>query len=183
MTIYDLSLNREDNPEFYGLADEHEALMKRWNRHNNQLHRFGMPVFLLCGTKRRLVSIGRKINCLGKDVLAWQERARNFCINPRYTVPPDQPGHLVFLHATSIIRDLETRMESNLSLLEDNYNRMFSERRHQINFLIAITGLVSSLIGLLWAVEAYRFFAHLSYLINLAYLIMQCVVSGLIGLV
>jgi len=149
MTLYEISLEEKDNPEFYALAKEHNSLMDRWNQYNNQLHTFKVPRVLIFKTKHKLTLIGRNIAKLQKDFLDWQKRARGFSVKPHYKVDSQQPGHLIYLHFTATMRDLVNRLDSNMVLLAENYNKRYSEYQNQVNFLIAIIAFIVSFIGLL----------------------------------
>lgn len=149
MAIYEISLEEKDNPEFYALAKEHNSLIDRLNDYNNQLHTFKVPRLFILKTKHKLISIGRNIAKLQKDFLDWQKRARGFSVKPHYKVDSQQPGHLIYLHFTATMRDLVNHLDSNMTLLANNYQDVYSEYQNQVNFLIAIIAFIISLIGLL----------------------------------
>lgn len=148
MTIHKISLKEKDNPAFYSLVKEYNSLMDKWNDYNKQLHDFKVPRLLLFKTKHKVTSISKDIAELQKDFLDWQGRARSFCVKPYYKTDSEQLGHLVFLHFTATMRDLVNRLNSDMILLVENYNKVYSEYRNQVNFLIAITAFIISFIGL-----------------------------------
>jgi len=149
MTLYEISLEEKDNPEFYSLGKEYNSLIGRLNDYNSQLHKFKVPRLFLFKTKHKLISIGRNIAKLQKDFLDWQKRAHNFCIEPHYKVDPKKSGSLIYLHFTATMRDLVNRLDSNMTLLANNYQDVYSQYQNQVNFLIAIIAFIVSFIGLL----------------------------------
>ena len=148
-------MEEKDNPEFYALAKEYNLLMDRWNGYNNQLHKFKVARLFLFRTKHQLIPIGKNIAKLQKDFLDWQRRARGFYTNPRYKIKPELSADLVFLHSTAAMRDLVNRLNSDMVLLYDNYNKMYSQYQNQVNFLIAIIAFVISLIGLVLGITTF----------------------------
>ncbi|MCJ7508546.1 MAG: hypothetical protein MUO85_07445 [candidate division Zixibacteria bacterium] len=149
METHIISLDKKSNPDFYKLNDEYVSLINRWNDINNKLHRFRIPKVLLFGTKNKLITIEEEIRTLQKDFLDWQARARNFFGDPHYIVNSSQKGDLIFTHSTTIMGYMLTHLDSNMVLLAENYNKVWSIYNDQINFLIAISAFLLSFAGLI----------------------------------
>ncbi len=152
MAVYKFILERESNPEFFKLAEEQKPLMDGWNDFNNQLHNFKIPRFWLFKTKHKLRPIGVGIASLQKDFLNWYGRMRGFCYEPTYTIGGTSEEKLItYLNSTAILRDLMNKLNTDMLMLAENFNDRSTEYDNKLNFLIAMTGLVIAVIGLVVA--------------------------------
>lgn len=152
MAVRKLILERESNPEFYTLTDEQKPLMDRWNDFNKQLHNFKIPKLWLFKTKYKLRPIGVGIVGLQKDFLNWYGRTRDFCYNPAYKIGGTSEEKLIiYLQSTATLRDLMNKFNTDMLMLAQNYNDRSLEYDNKGNFLIAMTGLVIAVIGLIVA--------------------------------
>lgn len=155
MARYKISLDKNSNPAFYNLANEYNSLMDRWNIYNQKLHKFRIPRILLFRTKNKLIAIGKEIANLQKDFLDWQGRARNFFLEPHYKIDPEQKGDLIFMHFTDTMRYLVNHLDSNMMLLAENYNKVYSSYENRISFLIAIIAFIVSFTGLILGIVTF----------------------------
>jgi len=150
---YEPEFKREDNQEYFNLQDGQKALMRRIKECDDELLNLKIPTWWLCGTKRKIESIQRKIMKIQKDFLGWREQAGKFCDNPHYkveTLPGDYTR--IYLRLTMAMRDVINQCDSNRVLLVGNVNGKESDYRHQSNFLMAIIGLTAAFTGLIVAV-------------------------------
>ncbi len=152
MVVHRLTLKEEDNPEFHTLCDEQKLLMDRWNQFNKRLHDFKIPRLCLFKTKDELCLIGVEMKKLQKDFLEWYKRAHKFYIDPSYTIEGTlEERILVYSHCTDILGNIMHKFNSDMLMLADNYNGRYSEYNNQLNFLIAIGGLMIAMVGLVVA--------------------------------
>jgi len=126
--------------------------MDRWNQFNKQLHDFKIPRLYLFKTKDELCLIGVEIKKLQKDFLEWYERAHKFYIDPSYTIEgTSEERMLVYSHSTAILGNIMHKFNSDMLMFVDNYDGIYSEYNNQLNFLIAIGGLIIAVVGLVVA--------------------------------
>ncbi len=152
MAVHKFILERESNPEFFKLADEQKSLMDKWNGLGKQVQNFKIPRFWLFKTKHKLRPIGVGIARLQKDFLNWYGRTRGFCYEPVYIIGGTSEEKLItYLHSTATLRDLMNKLDSDMLMLAQNFNDRSSEYDNKLNFLIAMTGLVIAIIGLVIA--------------------------------
>lgn len=150
MALHKLILEREGNPEFYTLTDEHKSLNDRSINLNNQMYSFKIPRFWLFTTKLRPIYVG--LVRLQKDFSNWYDRARKFCYAPIYKMEgTPQEELLTHLQSTATLRDSMNELNNNMVMLANNLNGRFLEYDNKRNFLIAMTGLVLAVVGLVIA--------------------------------
>ena len=143
-------LKKEINPDYYEIGEEHGKLMERWNEINNNTHRLKIPKLFLFKAKNKLIKIREEGQELQKDYIAWNKKASNFMLNPKYGFEQNQEGkELAYLQFTDIIRFLVNSMHENMVMLTNNYNNRHSAYREQGNFVIAIIAFCTGLLGLI----------------------------------
>jgi len=145
----EIRLDEEGNESYYELVEEYNELLSRWNKFNENINEFRIPRLLVFGTKKHLEEKGNELSLLQKDYLDWKGKATNFFIKPHYNISKELDGDLIFIHFTNVLRHLVNRMESNMILIANNYNKIYSDYEGQINFIIAIISFLISFSGLI----------------------------------
>lgn len=152
MAVRKLILEREGNPEFYTLTDEQKSLIDRSVNLDNQMYSFTIPRFWLFKAKHKLRSIHESLGRLQKDFFNWYDRANKFWCAPIYKMEgTPQEEILTYLHYTDLLRSSMNELNKNMVVLANNLNGRFLEYNDNQNFLIAMTGLVIAVIGLVVA--------------------------------
>ncbi len=100
------------------------------------------------GTKKKIIAIGKEAYALQKDFLDWNKRAANFFLHPHYKIDIEQNEILVYTHFTDNMRYSVSSMNNLMTLLIDNYSKIYNGYESQLNFLIAIVSFVLSIVGL-----------------------------------
>jgi len=143
-----ISLDEVDNPKYYQLVSEHNAIMVRWNKLNLGVQRFRVPKVFLFRSKRILrTKFGEPISELVKDWLDWNKRAGAFCFMPNYIFKKDENGELNFIHFTATLRDMINSMETKIVLIEENHNKRYLQIENQSNFIIALIAFTIAIIS------------------------------------
>ncbi len=152
MVVLNITLEEESNPEFYKLINEQKSLMDRFNDLNKQAHSFKIPRLWLFKIKRKLRLIAEGIGGLQKDFISWYGRTRDFCYTPVYKIGGTSEEKLIiYLQYTATLRDVMNKFNTDMLMLAQNYNDREVEYVNQFNFLIAMTGLVIAVIGIVIA--------------------------------
>lgn len=98
----------------------------------------------------RLIAEG--IGGLQKDFLGWYGRTRDFCYTPVYKIGGTSEEELIiYLQYTATLRDVMNKFNTDMLMLAQNYNDREVEYVNQFNFLIAMTGLVIAVMGIVIA--------------------------------
>ncbi len=152
MAINKLVLERESNPEFYKLTDEQKSLTDESHNLNYQLYSFKIPRFWLFKTKHKFRPIFVGLLRIQKDFDNWYVRARKFCYSPMYKMEgTPQEELLTHLQSTATLRDSMNELNNNMVMVANNLNGRILEYDNNLNFLIAMTGLIIAVTGLVVA--------------------------------
>jgi hypothetical protein len=152
VTVHKLSLDRDNNEDFYKLADEHNSIMGCWNLHNSLLCKIKTGRIFPFRARYKIKDIGKNIKKLQDEFLDLNKRASDFLMRPHYKIDPTQRGDMVFLYFTAILQYLIGHLDSRMVMLAENYNKVYLEYQHRIDFLIAIGAFIVSLVGLIIAI-------------------------------
>lgn len=144
-----IALEKEDNPEYYKLGDEFNLIMDKWNDLNARIINFKIPRIWLFGKKKKIISIGKEISSLQKQFSSWQERTANFYIAPHFIFCGNDNNDKSFIHYTNVLQYLLKKLNSNMTLIAENYNKVYASYESKINFNIAITSFLVSFGGLI----------------------------------
>jgi hypothetical protein len=145
-----LSIDKEKNPDYYSIIEKHNLLMNKWNKVNGKIHALKFLKLFLWKNKKKLKEIYIELGQLEKEFIAWNNVAYPFITEPSFALPSCPESDLMFLHLTANLRDLRNKMNDNMRLIENNYNRIKDWENNQLNFIIAIISFVMTFIGLLW---------------------------------
>jgi hypothetical protein len=146
------SLEKKDNPLFYGLLDEYDSLIYKWHDYLAKTFKSKRQIFFPFKFKRELKVIAKNDIELLKKFYDWRDRTHAFCMNPYYIIEPVEKYDLVYLHATAILRDLINYLESVILQVRNNFTNRLSEYENQRNFAIAIGSFILSFAGLIWGI-------------------------------
>lgn len=161
--MHKLSLPKEANLEYHNLLNESNEIMSEYGRIMGLVHSFKLPTIKIgkfeltkpsptffYRAKYELSKIGREGISLTNRFLDWNNRVINFCANPQYSVgtSTELDGHTSVILHTSFLLSRADRLNSNMTLLQSNYNLRWSEIDNAINFWIAITAWGLSFLGL-----------------------------------
>ncbi len=144
-----IKLDEADNPEYYGLWRDHDELKKRLNDLNLRVHKIRFPKFLVWRARKPLKAVGLELVKLQHDYLSWRKKAVNFQMNPHYKIRRDENAQLVYLHATSNMRNLTDILESEMILLGNNYNLAHLWLDNKLNFLLALSSFALAFLALI----------------------------------
>jgi hypothetical protein len=144
-----IDINRKDNPKFFEILDEHNALMQDWNRLNNEFMCIKQPKFLLLGHKARLTSYYVSMESIQGRFIGWNEKAHAFLHKPHFIFSEEEESELGFMHFTGELRFLIHEMDSHMMMLADTFVKLQQRHGNQVNFLIAIASFVLTFVGLL----------------------------------
>jgi hypothetical protein len=150
-SIKKLMIEKEKNPEYYSILEKHNVLMKEWNQINNKIHSLKVPKLFIWKNKDQLKEIFNELTQLEKDYIDWNNIAYPFISSPNYVIPNCPESNLIFLHFTANLRDLRNKMSDDMRLIENNYNHFKNWQSNQVNFIIAISSFVLSIVGLIIA--------------------------------
>ena len=143
-----IKLDEEDNQEYYGLWREHDEIKKQWDELNNQIHEIRTPKLLIWRTRRKLKSIGIELDKLQSNYLKWRKKAVNFTINPHYKIARDENFPIIYLQATQNMRDLNNMLETNILVIANNYNIVYTSLNNQQNFILALSSFTLAILAL-----------------------------------
>ena len=172
MVKHKLELLEEANQEYFNLIKESNEIMGEYGRIMNSVLSFKLPTIrigkmeltkpslrLFYRAKYDLSVIGREAMTLRDRFKDWNNIALTFCVSPHYQFIHDQDidKQSSVIHYTNLLLHRTDRLNSDITLLQSNYNLRFSEIDNAINFWIAITawgftflGFVVSAMGLLF---------------------------------
>lgn len=152
MVFGKIYLNKELNKEFYDLLEEYNVIMDKWNSCNERICSFILPRIFFINTKKKIFSIGREISKLQKHFLEWNKKATTFFNNPHFKFDPDQKNReIVFHHFTNSLRHSIGTLNSHMTLIADNYNKLYTQFGNRVSFNIAIFAFIVSIIGLFFS--------------------------------
>ncbi len=147
-------LDEKLNPVYYGLINESNSLIDRWDSINSSLHTFKVPKILLIGTKKKLVKIGEALKKLQGDYLNWQEKTANFFLKPHYKFETGTGSDLAFSHWTDVLFYRLMHLELIMQLIANNYNARYDLVDNRLNFLLALIAVALGLAGLVVSLVA-----------------------------
>jgi len=146
---HNLDLEKEGNERFYQLKDEYNEIIKKWNSLNLRLHKLNVPVIFIWKNKKELKEIGQGLSKLQKEFLDWNERAGKFYMKPNFNIPnKNKDKTLIVMRHINALNNWITRLNYDMKIIADNYNKINDDYRNQINFLIAIFSLLLTFVGL-----------------------------------
>ncbi|MFH1958676.1 MAG: hypothetical protein ABIJ15_09435 [bacterium] len=153
MTKHLIDLDREQNPEFYRILDEHNSFMDNYNEINNKLYELEIPKLNLIRNKQKnnfiidLNKTKKNIESLQKDYLDWKQKANAFYLNPKLILNSEKHG-LLFLYYVGILKHMIQEMNYKMTILLHNYDSTRQSYENKYNFQVALLGLFFALIGL-----------------------------------
>ena len=130
-------VQREDNPEYYGIVEEYNKLVEEWNSLMDSLQRFKIPKFFMFGTKQNLRTIGRQIKDFEKLFISWKGRALNFLIAPKFSIG-GEASLVGYLHYTAFLRDVVRRGEDDMRAMINSHNSLYSGFENRKNVVIGV---------------------------------------------
>ena len=148
MAEFRLGLRPEDNPKLQVLVDEYNRLNDRFANLNQRLLRVRVPVLRPWRARRVLDSLGPEILEFEKEWNKWNQEARDFSLNPHLFIQGGGATDLAFIHFTAEFRMRITDVEAEVRFLREIFNGIADEFREQRNLLIALSGIILSLLGL-----------------------------------
>lgn len=153
--IHKLDLKRDDNPEYYGIIDNHNDLMKEWNRLNidflNWRHH---KLFLFC-EKNQIRSYYKPFEIFQNQYIEWNKLATTFLNKPQLTFDEEVNKEIGFIHFTGRLNDTKNHLSNNMVLITNNFIKIQEVYKSKINFIIAMLSATISTIGLgiaLWTI-------------------------------
>ncbi|MBD3341219.1 MAG: hypothetical protein GF353_19085 [Candidatus Lokiarchaeota archaeon] len=153
MSIQEVILEPDKNPDYFDILRQYNELMDIWNKCNNEIIGFKIPKIWLVKTKKKIIKIGLKCKKLQDDFLQWNIKATNFAMEPHYFMEESKENkELVYLHFTNNLRYSINYMNNLMTLLTENYNKKFVQIDEQRNFNIAITAFLIGLVSFIVAV-------------------------------
>ena len=152
MTQHIININKNENTEYHSILDEHNEIMDEWNRINKELHEFNYPRYFPFFQKRRLSPLLKSLKKLQQKYLEWNKQAYEMIKAPKLTISSNAESFTTFYHFTTLLRDIRNRLDSDMSLIQNNYNLTIDERSNRVNFMIAIFGLIVAIAGLIIAI-------------------------------
>lgn len=130
-------VQREDNPEYYGIVEEYNKLVEKWNLLMDSLQKFKIPKFVLFGTKQKLSTIGRQILDFDKKFISWKGRALKFLIAPSFIIG-GEASQVGYLHYTAFLRDVVRRGEDDMRTLINSHNSLYSGFENRKNIVVGV---------------------------------------------
>jgi len=152
MTQHIININKNENPEYHSILDEHNEIMDEWNRINKELHEFNYPRYFPFFQKRRLSPLLKSLKELQQRYLKWNKEAYDMIKAPKLTIPHQADNLTTFLHFTTLLRDIRNRLDSDMRLIQQNYNYTIEEISNKVNFMWAILSFLASFTGLIVAI-------------------------------
>ena len=151
-----LNLKKENNPLFYEIVDEHNAIMADWNKINHELDDMKMPKLISPAFRRRLRSIGLEILELQKQFLQWNDKAYGLLTKPNYIFSEDEERELGFIHYSILLQDIRNCLDNRMVMIVSNFNRVQDLYSSHVNFVIAILSFLLTFLGLIATIVSIR---------------------------
>ena len=135
------------------MIDEHNLLIDRYNKINNELYSIVVPKLILIRNKQKNIFISdlnrikKEADTLQKDYLFWRGKANAFCVKPKFILPTEK-GDLLFLHYIGVLKHMIQGMDYIMAIMLRNHTSIRSSYENEYNFQIALLALFFSLIGL-----------------------------------
>jgi hypothetical protein len=154
MTI--ITLPKEGNEEYFGLFEKTNELIEAINEIGAAIQTSDLPKNKTILSNRALQKLAPQIIKLERDVCDWSNKAWDFRMNPKYSLPNNDPTpsitatHYTNMLASHIDRmNFESyRLEWNFTLLVSNMMYIDSNKKWLLSFW---TGIVLAIIGIILA--------------------------------
>ena len=142
----DVYLNPEDNLEYGEINESFNDLHKQIARIQKELQSFRVPKIWSFGAFGALKKIGRRLHPLQSKANQRRQRALDFYLNHRYTIPPDADRALTIIRFQQVLLYRIHQSEDSTMRIVENFNRIASQLKDQRNLTIAITSPIMGLI-------------------------------------
>lgn len=149
-----LSLEEDDNPEYYTLYKDMNEMVSRYNAIQERIHNTRVKGWLHLKSRRKLSSVSPDLESLMTDYLKWRNRADNYLLKPHLVITEATDSGTVFLHYMDNLRASTQQMEDRISVVADNYRYVDAKISSSLNFRIAITSFVLTFLGLVFTLYA-----------------------------
>jgi len=123
--------------------------MTELNRIDRIVHEFDYPRYFPFFQKRKLRPTYISFEGLQSKFIQWNKDAYEIIKEPNLIFPSSTDTQTVFLHVTALLRDIRSRLDSDMLLLLNSFNRTYDDINIQINFVVATTSFVATLAGLI----------------------------------
>lgn len=145
-----IGLIPEDNAEYTRIVDGYNELMDEWNLINEELltKTWVHKVLNLFKETKQLNKTGKALNELQKEWITQNKIAWHFVANPKFKFHADVDDKTSFYVYHSILLSRISQFRSSMDRIVTNYNSRHRELESKLNFRIAATSIVMSLIGL-----------------------------------
>lgn len=148
----ELRLDPESNPELKSLWNERVSLAKEWTELNLRVLKYPRRTIWFGGVPKSLLRIGQEMHSFEKRWIDWDDRARSFSVNPRMTIEGhEESHHVTFLHYTGEFRWMIAEMNSNMRLIQSNYNltcqHFFNQRNLVLSWLAIILAILFGILA------------------------------------
>ena len=149
-----LALDRDKNPKYYKLGDDHFEIMKCTDALNKKIMTHPPKKFIPFSLKKNIREFRKELISLNPNVFGWTANLDNFLLRPEFIFVDDQEYKLGYHHYMAELRDMRLRVNERFELTFRNYENVARSYNEQRNFLIAISSFALSFAGLLWALFA-----------------------------
>lgn len=146
--IHKLDLKRDDNPEYYDIIDEHNDLMKEWNRLNRDFISWRHPKLFIFCEKGKIRSYYKPFEDLQNLYIKWNGAATNFLNKPKLIFDENVNKDIGFIHFMGRLNDTKNHLSNNMVLITNNFIKIQEVYKAKINFSIAMFSATISTIGL-----------------------------------
>jgi hypothetical protein len=144
-----IEVTREDNPLFYDLMEEGEAIMHALGELMEEIGQLKVPKFRFGKARRRLREISKKHDLLSTGRYeSWDLKVTNFAMAPVYGRIPRAHATIFFLHTTQNLRDQLYRVESQFATLGSFILAVGAAINNRESRVYAILALLISTLGL-----------------------------------
>jgi hypothetical protein len=122
--------------------------METWNKIAHELDEMEIPKKISPKFKRRLRAIGLEIQELQKRFLEWNKKAYALITKPHFIFSGDEEREIGFLHYSGLLQNIRDHIDNRMVMIVSNYNRVQDMYSSQVNFVIAISSFIATLLGL-----------------------------------
>jgi hypothetical protein len=149
MEEHTVALEETRNPDYYALMRESNTLMERCSQLNDEIVRCKIALLRVWRARKSLRQLAEGVQEVQKQHSNWNKRMTDFGAAPRFHLSGASDSALSYLHFSGLVWHRMDQVRSQLRILEQNFVLKTNRLDEQRNFVIAITSVVISLLGLL----------------------------------
>ncbi len=152
MQIQRIKIDKSKNEQYYKILDDVDFYIDKWNKLNSEIRKVFVPKLFLKNVKRNLLKIGDDAENLNSKFQHWLEDISDFLVNPYINVEGSENPDLTFLHFKELLIRRVKETEDMFKLTNNNFQIKYNAFKNQVNFDIAIFGIIISLMAFCFSI-------------------------------